>query len=274
MDRKEKDFLTEYRDSDAEGRLNLMMSNYSSFPKIIRKMEGKTKYRIKCEKEYARSHARMELGCRVSTSNLSDPTFDEAVSNLMIDRAFETGEAEGGLLKGIDDAALYEADIRTIMIMRMDYELLSEIVENLDDTCCWMKEFLLKQKMLNEIAGISLFLAQSEVEGWQSKQGKKKMATHLGPTIKSSYQYNFNHFVREGFGQQKIERDPLLIPQFSAHQLRHTFCTRFCENETNVKVIHSIMGYSDITTTMNHHYQLEVQQDMAEGVFQTNCSNL
>lgn len=153
MDRKEKDFLTEYRDSDAEGRLNLMMSNYSSFPKIIRKMEGKTKYRIKCEKEYARSHARMELGCRVSTSNLSDPTFDEAVSNLMIDRAFETGEAEGGLLKGIDDAALYEADIRTIMIMRMDYELLSEIVENLDDTCCWMKEFLLKQKMLKEIAG-------------------------------------------------------------------------------------------------------------------------
>lgn len=46
-------------------------------------------------------------------------------------------------------------------------------------------------------------------------------------------------------------REPVLIPQFSAHQLRHTFCTRFCENETNLKVIQSIMGHSDITTTMD-----------------------
>lgn len=29
------------------------------------------------------------------------------------------------------------------------------------------------------------------------------------------------------------------------------FCTRFCENETNLKVIQDIMGHADITTTMN-----------------------
>jgi len=29
------------------------------------------------------------------------------------------------------------------------------------------------------------------------------------------------------------------------------FCTRFCENESNIKVIQDIMGHSDITTTMN-----------------------
>ena len=46
-------------------------------------------------------------------------------------------------------------------------------------------------------------------------------------------------------------REPLLIPHFSAHHLRHTFCTRFCENETNLKVIQSIMGHADITTTMD-----------------------
>ena len=46
-------------------------------------------------------------------------------------------------------------------------------------------------------------------------------------------------------------REPILLPMFSAHQLRHTFCTRFCENETNLKVIQSIMGHSDITTTMD-----------------------
>lgn len=46
-------------------------------------------------------------------------------------------------------------------------------------------------------------------------------------------------------------RDPLLIPYFSAHHLRHTFCTRVCENETNLKVIQSIMGHADISTTMD-----------------------
>ena len=35
------------------------------------------------------------------------------------------------------------------------------------------------------------------------------------------------------------------------HHLRHTFCTRLCENESNLKVIQSIMGHSDITTTMD-----------------------
>ena len=35
------------------------------------------------------------------------------------------------------------------------------------------------------------------------------------------------------------------------HHMRHTFCTRFCENETNVKVIQSIMGHASIETTMD-----------------------
>ncbi len=46
-------------------------------------------------------------------------------------------------------------------------------------------------------------------------------------------------------------REPLEIRHFSVHNLRHTFCTRFCENETNIKVIQEIMGHGDISTTMN-----------------------
>lgn len=50
---------------------------------------------------------------------------------------------------------------------------------------------------------------------------------------------------------RKEHRQPVLIPHFSVHNLRHTFCTRFCENETDLKIIQEIMGHSDITTTMN-----------------------
>lgn len=49
----------------------------------------------------------------------------------------------------------------------------------------------------------------------------------------------------------KEGREPLLLPHFSAHNLRHTFCTRLCENDMNVKVIQNLMGHSDITTTMD-----------------------
>jgi integrase len=50
---------------------------------------------------------------------------------------------------------------------------------------------------------------------------------------------------------EKEHREPLILPHFSAHNLRHTFCTRFCENETNIKVIQEVMGHSNIGTTMN-----------------------
>lgn len=31
----------------------------------------------------------------------------------------------------------------------------------------------------------------------------------------------------------------------------YTFCTRLCENESNLKVIQSVMSHSDIQTTMD-----------------------
>ena len=46
------------------------------------------------------------------------------------------------------------------------------------------------------------------------------------------------------------EREPFLLPHISAHILRHTFCTRYCENESNLKLIQDTMGHADITTTL------------------------
>ena len=50
---------------------------------------------------------------------------------------------------------------------------------------------------------------------------------------------------------KKEKREPIIIPHFSCHHLRHTFCTRFCENETNIKVIQAVMGHANIETTMD-----------------------
>jgi Site-specific recombinase XerD len=63
--------------------------------------------------------------------------------------------------------------------------------------------------------------------------------------------------IRENYNAEEIvkakkeKRQPVIIPHFSCHHLRHTFCTRFCEQETNIKVIQSVMGHANIETTMN-----------------------
>ena len=51
-------------------------------------------------------------------------------------------------------------------------------------------------------------------------------------------------------------REPVILPVFSCHIFRHTFCTRFCEHEDNIKVIQSIMGHADIETTMDIYAEI------------------
>ena len=71
------------------------------------------------------------------------------------------------------------------------------------------------------------------------------------------FQSRSDRVFRTAYDKEKAEkakkehRKPIVIPHFSCHNLRHTFCTRFCENENNIKVIQEIMGHSDITTTMD-----------------------
>ena len=50
-----------------------------------------------------------------------------------------------------------------------------------------------------------------------------------------------------------------MVPPFSCHSLRHTFCTRLCEVEDNIGTIMKLMGHQDVSTTMGIYN--EVQKD-------------
>lgn len=49
----------------------------------------------------------------------------------------------------------------------------------------------------------------------------------------------------------RLGQEPVIIRTFTPHIIRHTFCTRLCEQGVNPKVIQTIMGHSDVSTTMD-----------------------
>lgn len=65
-----------------------------------------------------------------------------------------------------------------------------------------------------------------------------------------------DHNADEMIKAKREGRKPVILPYFSCHVFRHTFCTRFCEHEDNLKVIQNIMGHEDIETTMNIYAEI------------------
>ena len=75
---------------------------------------------------------------------------------------------------------------------------------------------------------------------------------HNPQTINRAIQRIYKAYNEEEIALAKEEnREPVIIPHFSCHHLRHTFCKRYCEIETNLKVIQTVMGHADISTTMD-----------------------
>lgn len=80
------------------------------------------------------------------------------------------------------------------------------------------------------------------------------------------------HNAEEIIKVKKEKREPVIIPHFSCHHLRHTFCSRFCENETNIKIIQEIMGHASIETTMDIY--AEVNSDKKKESIEKLTKNL
>ena len=124
-----------------------------------------------------------------------------------------------------------EAGIRTIPMMDLVYDAFQMIYEEQ------------KEQGFNktEIDGMSGFV-------FKNRFGDVPNPQTVNATIK---RITDNYNAEEVLKAAKEHREPLIVPHFSCHHLRHTFCTRLCENETNLKVIQSVMGHRNIETTMD-----------------------
>lgn len=122
----------------------------------------------------------------------------------------------------------------------------------------FLEEYQIQQAIgfgTNEIDGYTNFV-------FSSGEGNVYTPESVNRAIKRIYEdYNKKETKRA----KEENREPLLLPHFSAHNLRHTFCTRLCENESNLKVIQSVMGHADIQTTMDIY--AECTQEKKDEVF-------
>lgn len=105
----------------------------------------------------------------------------------------------------------------------------------------------LKSPILNGLSGF-IFL-------------NRKGHVHNPRSVNAVIERIIKYYNEEEKDQAKLQnRKPEFLPHFSIHNFRHTFCTRFCEVENNVKVIQDIMGHSNITTTMNIYAEATMEE--------------
>jgi len=112
-----------------------------------------------------------------------------------------------------------------------------------------VKDALLAEREKQEMMGFN----QTVIDGYSGFIFANRYGDIMNPsTINRAIGRIIRDYYEEENERAKMEQRPLeLLPHFSVHNLRHTFCTRFCENETNLKIIQEIMGHADVTTTMD-----------------------
>ena len=114
---------------------------------------------------------------------------------------------------------------------------------------------LLEEKARQEQVGTANTVIDG-VSGWC-------FTNRYGTVYKDSSINDAIERIRNAYNkQEKIAsknegREPLLLPHFSCHQLRHTFCSRMVEVEGRAKVAQSIMGHKNIDTTMDVYADVE-----------------
>lgn len=106
---------------------------------------------------------------------------------------------------------------------------------------------------------------ECEVDGYTNFIFKNRFGEMLNPHVINRA---LERIIRDCNAEEteraeQEHREPVLLPHFSAHNLRHTFCTRLCENETNLKVIQEIMGHRNIETTMDVYNEATKEKKMS-----------
>ncbi len=112
-----------------------------------------------------------------------------------------------------------------------------------------VKEAFLLEKEYQEQTGIS---CSAKIDGFTDFIFVNRFGhvQHQG-TLNKAIRRIIRDCNQEILDKAKEDEPLVLLPNFSCHTLRHTFTTRLCESGINIKVIQSVLGHADISTTLD-----------------------
>lgn len=119
--------LHHYSESAPEYKVKYILANYDRFPRIVAGYESNWEVIIRAERRYSQVAEKGVLGVRVQTSEISDPTMTDAISNLEINAA-HTKKELFHVLKGTDNPDQHIMAKCIIQDMQDDYEILRNMI--------------------------------------------------------------------------------------------------------------------------------------------------
>lgn len=106
-----------------------------------------------------------------------------------------------------------------------------------------VKKALLAERIKQMQHGFTL----STIDGYSGFIFQNRFQEVLNPHVVNRVIWR----IIDAHNTEAMKNGATMLPHFSVHNLRHTFCTRLCENESNIKIIQEIMGHRNIETTMD-----------------------
>ena len=127
----------------------------------------------------------------------------------------------------------------------------------------FVREAFLMEKEYQKLAGIQCNVS---IEGYTdfifiNRFGAAQHQGSLNKAIRRMIRDCNDDVLTHASGKDQ----PVLLPHFSCHSLRHTFTTRLCEAGVNIKVIQDVLGHVDVQTTMNIY--ADVTKDLKQKEF-------
>ena len=128
-----------------------------------------------------------------------------------------------------------------------------------------VREAILQEKEYQREAGIK---CTARVDGFTDFIFVNRFGNtqHQG-TLNKALRRIIRDCNQEILDKAKDKDNAILLPNFSCHTLRHTFTTRLCESGINIKVIQSVLGHSDVSTTLDIY--ADVTKDLKKEEMQT-----
>ncbi|MBQ6362289.1 MAG: site-specific integrase [Lachnospiraceae bacterium] len=190
-------------------------------------------------------------GCRIGELiglRWSDLDFESSMISINHSIVYYSnyGKSEGRKCRYEVGLPKTEAGIRMIPMLNEVREAFLQEKRNQEESGCLS---------IVEIGGMSGFIFCNRFGNIHNQAALNHEIKHLVDNYNAEEMVKARH---EG-------RKPLMLPRFSCHTTRHTFCTRLCENETNIKVIQSVMGHKNIQTTLDIY--ADVSERKKEEIF-------